>query len=317
MPADKTDFLVPANKTDHTISTAKPFLKWAGSKRQLLQKFIELYPPELKAGKIKNYYEPFIGSGAVFFDLVQRYQFGNAVLSDVNADLVLTYQVVQSQVYKLIDMLNTHSNRYLALGKPARSDYFYAQRALFNEQRVQKNVYRYTDKQVNRAAQFIFLNRTCFNGLFRVNSKGAFNTPLGEYAQPSICDAENLEAASKLLSNAIIRKAGFAEVLETAKTGGFVYFDPPYRPLTVTANFTAYSKSAFTDKHQEELAGICRKLDKKQVSFMLSNSDTGDGFFDNLYRGFNIQRIPARRLINADASKRGTINEVVITNYAV
>jgi DNA adenine methylase len=308
---------LPANKTDSRFFPAKPFLKWAGSKRQLLPKFIDLYTPELKSGKIKNYYEPFMGSGAVFFDIAQRYQIDNAFLYDVNEDLVLTYRVIQSQVCKLIDMLTRHGKKYLALNKIERVRYFYEQRMLFNQQRSDKDVYSHPDKSVNRAAQLIFLNRTCFNGLFRVNSKGEFNTPMGDYANPSICDQENLLVVSDLLSKASIRQADFTQVLKDVKPAAFIYFDPPYRPLTVTANFTAYSKSAFTDREQLQLAGIFRQLDKKKVAIMLSNSDTADGFFDDLYKGFHIKRIPARRLINADASKRGAVNEIVITNYPV
>ena len=308
---------MPVNKKENRLIVVKPFLKWAGSKRQLLSRFIDLYPLKLKEGKIKNYYEPFLGSGAVFFDIIQRYQVDNAFLYDVNEDLVLTYQVVQSKVAKLIDILHEHSNRYGALSHTKRIAYFYEQRDLFNLQRLQRNVYRHESRQLQRAAQFIFLNRTCFNGLFRVNSKGAFNTPAGDYANPSICDETNLQAVSNLLSKATIRKAEFTEVIKDIKPNGFIYFDPPYRPLTITANFTAYSKSSFTDVQQQELAATYQLLHKKKLALMLSNSDTRDGFFDELYRDFFIKRIPAKRLINADASKRGAINEIVITNYAV
>ena len=308
---------MPANQTDNHSFPAKPFLKWAGSKRQLLPKFIDLYASDLKDGKIKNYYEPFTGSGAVFFDIAQRYRIDNAFLYDVNEDLVLTYQVIQSQVYKLVDTLNRHEKKYLALNKTERVGYFYEQRMLFNQERFNNNSHSHTDKSINRAAQFIFLNRTCFNGLFRVNSKGEFNTPAGDYANPSICDEDNLLAVSQLLSKATIKKADFTQVLKDVKPPAFIYFDPPYRPLTVTANFTAYSKSAFTDQQQLQLADMYRKLDKMKIAMMLSNSDAANGFFDDLYRGFHIKRIPARRLINADASKRGTVNEIVITNYPV
>jgi len=317
LATDNKQIIVPANKTDSSFFPAKPFLKWAGSKRQLLPKFIDLYTPDLKDGKIKNYYEPFTGSGAVFFDIAQRYRIDSAFLYDVNEDLVLTYHVIQSQVYKLIDNLNQHEKKYLALNKTERFGYFYEQRMLFNQQRLHKNSYNHTDKGIGRAAQFIFLNRTCFNGLFRVNSKGEFNTPAGDYANPSICDQENLLAVSGLLSKATVRKADFTEVLKDVKSPAFIYFDPPYRPLTVTANFTAYSKSAFTDQQQLQLADVYRKLDKKKIAMMLSNSDAPNGFFDDLYKGFHIKRIPARRLINADASKRGSVNEIVITNYPV
>ena len=308
---------VPEKKADNKSFPAKPFLKWAGSKRQLLKHFTGIYPPELKAGAIKNYYEPFLGSGAVFFDIAQRYKIENACLCDVNEELVLTYKIVQAHVSKLTTVLLKHQEKYLALNKARRLAYFYDQRAVFNEQRFDKGINKNTDKGIARAAQLIFLNRTCFNGLFRVNSKGGFNTPAGDYVNPSICDEENLMAVSRLLAGATIRKADFTQVLRDVKPASFVYLDPPYRPLSITASFTAYSKSAFTDKQQVQLAGVCRDLDKKGAAVMLSNSDTRDGFFDKLYHGFHILRVPARRQINADASKRGTVNELVITNYPV
>jgi len=294
---------------------AKPFLKWAGGKRQLLQHFRNLYPPALKAGSIKNYYEPFLGSGAVFFDIAQRHCFENAFLFDVNQELVLTYQVIQAHVAKLAEVLFQHEKKYLALGKEKRVEYFYLQREAFNQERFDKIASIKSSKAIGRAAQLIFLNRTCYNGLFRVNSKGAFNTPAGDYTQPVICDDKNLAAVSKLLGIASIQQADFTTALKKIKPASFVYLDPPYRPLSKTASFTAYSKSIFQDAQQAQLAGIFRKMDKKGVSLMLSNSDSADRFFDKLYKGFTLNRVPAKRLINADASKRGYISEIVVTNY--
>jgi DNA adenine methylase len=308
---------VPERKINNQLVPAKPFLKWAGSKRQLLHHFIDMYPQGLKTGKIKNYYEPFAGSGAVFFDIAQRYEIENAFLCDVNEDLVLTYKIIQAHVSKLTSVLYKHQKEYLALDKTGRLAYFYDQRTAFNQQRFDTGVNKNTDKGIKRAALLIFLNRTCFNGLFRVNSKGAFNTPAGDYVKPSICDEENLRSVSKLLVKATIKKADFSQVLKDLKPASFIYFDPPYRPLGITASFTAYSKSAFTDKQQVQLAGVYKNLDKEGAAVMLSNSDTGDNFFDNLYRGFHIVRVPAKRLINANASKRGYVNEIVVTNYPV
>lgn len=303
-------------KKDSINTPAKPFLKWAGSKRQLLSRFDALYPPALKAGKIKNYYEPFTGGGAVFFDIIQRYTIKNSFLFDVNQDLVLTYSVLQDHTSKLVKALQQHESHYLALSKEKRSDYYYAQRTLFNAQRPDATKTTITTS-VQRAAQFIFLNRTCFNGLFRVNSKGIFNTPAGDYAKPLICDEANLRLAAKLLTGASIQNADFSAVLKKVTASSFVYFDPPYRPLNRTASFTAYNQAAFTDQQQMALAAVYRKLDKKGAMLMLSNSDPGDGFFDKLYKGFYIKRVPAKRLINADASKRGFVNEIIITNYPV
>jgi len=293
----------------------KPFLKWAGGKRQLLHHFAGMYPQVLQEGKIINYYEPFLGSGAVFFDIMQRFSIENALLSDINSDLVLTYQVIQAKVAELTDVLLKHEKKYLALNDTGRQHYFYEQRTLFNQEKLLVNSGTQTAKRVARAARLIFLNRTCYNGLFRVNAAGHFNTPAGDYKKPSICDAENLLAVSGLLGMATIKKAGFTTALKNIRPASFVYLDPPYRPLSKTASFTAYSKGAFGDEQQSKLAGIYRQLHEKGAALMLSNSDTKDKFFDRLYTGFHISRVPARRLINADASKRGHVQEIVVTNY--
>lgn len=309
---------MPEKKAENNkLHPAKPFLKWAGSKRQLLNHFNKLYPQKLKEGAIQNYYEPFLGSGAVFFDIAQRYQIEHACLCDVNEDLVLTYKMVQLHVSALTAALYQHQEKYLPLDKAARLTYFYDQRTRFNMQRFDKGIDKNIRKQIARAARLIFLNRTCFNGLFRVNAKGAFNTPAGDYIKPAICDEQNLLAVSGLLKNVTIKKADFTNVLEAVKPASFVYFDPPYRPLSRSASFTAYSKSAFTDVQQAKLAEVYKELSKKGAAVMLSNSDTNDLFFDNLYQGFHITRVPAKRLINADATKRGTVNEIVVTNYQV
>ena len=308
---------MPAN-TKHIPSLtvpAKPFLKWAGGKRQLLQQFNTLYPQDLRNGSINNYYEPFLGSGAVFFDIMQRFPVKKAFLFDVNADLVLTYTIIQQQVAALTDQLLTIEKKYLALQSQARLDYFYEQRSKFNRQSPAGG--RKPAAAITRAAQLIFLNRTCYNGLFRVNSKGAFNTPVGDYKRPSICDPANLAAVSALLSKASIQQADFKQALKRVKPGSFVYLDPPYRPLSRTAYFTAYSHSQFADKEQQVLAGLFHRLDTKGALLMLSNSDTKDGFFDALYKGFSIKRVPAKRMINTNVTGRGLVNEIVITNYPV
>jgi DNA adenine methylase len=299
----------------HTGVTVKPFLKWAGGKRQLLNQFLGMYPPALKTGAIKNYYEPFLGSGAVFFDIAGRYQIENAHLFDINSALVMCYQVIQSDLAKLLEILYNHEKKYLALNKEQRLAYFYEQRQQFNQQGFETSLLKSQGKRIASAAQLIFLNRTCYNGLFRVNSKGEFNTPAGDYTKPVICDSKNLTAVSKVLDKATIQQADFREALNNIRPSSFVYLDPPYRPLSKTASFTAYSKSIFQDEEQAQLAALYRKLDKKGALLMLSNSDTADKFFDKLYRGFIIKRVPARRLINTNASKRGPVNEIVVTNY--
>lgn len=186
---------------------AKPFLKWAGGKGQLLDKFQELYPKQLKEKRIKNFYEPFLGSGAVFFDIVQKYDIESAFLYDINDELILTYKVIQKDVSKLIDFLHRYQKTYLRLDKVKRQEFFYDQRTNYNLQRFNIDYDKYSESWFPRAAQLIFLNRTCFNGLYRVNSKGEFNSPVGDYDNPTICDEQNLLAVNKVLEIAEIKKA--------------------------------------------------------------------------------------------------------------
>lgn len=301
---------------------AKPFLKWAGGKGQLLGKFQELYPKALKQKKIKSFYEPFLGSGAVFFDVAQNYSIENAYLYDINEELVLTYQVIQRDVAKLLDFLYRYQKNYIKLDKQLRQQFFYDQRTNYNLQRFNIDYDKYSEQWFPRAAQLIFLNRTCFNGLYRVNQKGEFNSPVGDYENPTICDEKNLIAVHRVLQIAEIKKADFKELAKDVKANAFVYFDPPYRPISKTASFKAYSKQEFDDDEQIELATLFKKLDKKGIQVMLSNSDPknsdpSDNFFDTVYSGYHITRVPARRMINADATKRGAINEIVVTNYSL
>jgi DNA adenine methylase len=296
--------------------TAKPFLKWAGGKRQLLPQLDKLYPAALKTGSISNYYEPFVGSGAVFFDIAQRYSIKNAWLFDINPALIATYITIQEEAEKLVDALHKVEKKYLALNQEARTAFYYEQRLLFNRQTAAAMVGKNATDRVLLASRLIFLNHTCYNGLFRVNSKGAFNTPAGDYKNPLICDANNLLAVAGILQHANIRQADFRQGLKNIRPGAFVYIDPPYRPVSKTAHFTAYNQSVFADKQQTELAAIYRRLNKKGISLMLSNSATTDGFFDTLYQGFTVTRVPARRMINTNVSGRGVVNEIVVTNYA-
>jgi DNA adenine methylase len=302
------------------ISAAHPFLKWAGGKGQLLKQFDTLFPVELKKDKIKNYYEPFLGSGAVFFDIANHYNIKSAQLSDINQDLIITYLTIQSNVEKLIESLSALEKKYLKLSADKRKEFYYAQRENFNSCRKEINFSKQNDGWIKRATQVIFLNRTCFNGLYRVNSKGDFNTPSGVYTNPTICDHENLLKVSNALSIAEIKCAGYAEALRKTKNNSFIYLDPPYRPLTKSAAFTAYSHQGFIDVHQIELANVFTHLSKKGNLVMLSNSDPknvdpNDTFFDDLYTNFRIARITARRGINSDATKRGVVNEIVVMNY--
>ncbi len=302
------------------VKKAKPFLKWAGGKGQLLEQFLCFYPDELKKGEIKKYCEPFIGGGAVFFDVVQRYKIQSAILCDINEELVLTYKVIQKDVEKLIENLSTIKNKYEKLEDEKRTEFYYSTRQQFNNSLSKTNFSVYSEKWIQRAAQLIFLNKTCFNGLFRFNRKGEFNVPAGRYKNPKIMDEENLISVSELLKIATIKRADFSEVEKDVDMNSFVYFDPPYRPLNTTSSFTSYSKNKFGDEEQIKLGELFKRLDKKNVKLMLSNSDpknvnAHDNFFDEIYSDFNISRIPATRMINSNASKRNAINEIVVTNY--
>lgn len=327
MPAKKNlQSTVALSKAEDLLTShyfgAKPFLKWAGGKSQLLAKFQELYPKELRDKKIKHYYEPFLGSGAVFFDVAQRFNIEKAWLYDINEELILTYKVIQNDVLKLIDFLYRYQRTWLSLDKKKRDEYFYQQRTNYNLQRFNVDYSIYSEAWIPRAAQLIFINKTCFNGLYRVNSKGEFNTPVGDYKNPTICDEYNLLAVSKILEIAIIKKADFKQVKKDLKANSFVYLDPPYRPISKTASFTAYSNHNFGDKEQSELSGLFTHIHQKGGLAMISNSDPknnnpSDNFFDTMYKDYHIVRVPARRMINSDASKRGAINEIVVTNYSI
>lgn len=305
-----------------SVYKAKPFLKWAGGKRQLLDAFIKFYPEELNRLEIENYYEPFIGGGAVFLDVAQRYNIKSAFIYDINEELILTYKVVKKDVLKLISYLKDYRNNYECLNENERSGYFYKTRKEFNSQRIDFDYVNYSPEWIKRAAQIIFLNRTCFNGLFRFNLKGEFNVPVGRYKNPKILDEQNLKKVSELLQIAKIQRADFTEVEKDIKANSFVYFDPPYRPISKTSSFTSYSKNGFGDQQQIELASLFQRLHKKGLKLMLSNSDPkntdpNDQFFDELYKKHHIFRIPAKRIINSNAAKRQAINEIVVTNYQI
>lgn len=299
---------------------AKPFLKWVGGKRQLLSQFNELYPIELKLKKIKNYYEPFVGGGAVFFDVAQNYEVENAFLYDINDELILAYKVIQRDVYKLIEFLHRYEKQYKKLDDEKRKEYYYELRENYNLQRFNIDYNKYSENWIPRVAQTIFLNKTCFNGLFRFNSKGGFNSPMGRYKNPKILDEQNLLNVSKLLEIATIKKADFREVKNDIRNNSFVYFDPPYRPISKTSNFTSYSKFNFQDDEQLQLARLFYELDRQGHKLMLSNSDPkntnpNDDFFETIYADFNIKRVDAKRSINSNGNKRNSIKEIVVTNY--
>lgn len=277
----------------------KPFVKWVGGKRQLLRQFrlMNLYPPEKFNPKTGRYFEPFVGGGAVFFDLLPK----KAFLSDLNNELVITYNVIKNDVESLIKSLKKHQNT---------KEYFLKIRA--------KDLNKLSDTEI--ASRFIYLNRTCFNGLYRVNSHGGFNVPFAGNKNPLICDEINLRKVSKALKYVEIKKEDYKEVLKKAKNGDFVYFDPPYYPINKTSSFTSYTKEAFLGKEQIELRDTFMELTKRGCFVMLSNSDTP--FINKIYleikmkgKLIRLNKVNAGRMINSDASKRGKITEVLVTNY--
>jgi DNA adenine methylase len=302
---------------------ARPFLKWAGGKSQLLAQFEEFYPPELKQGGIEKYVEPFVGSGAVFFDIAQTYSVKSFFLYDVNAELIIAYKVIQRNVEGLIDQLSELSKNYKVLDNERRKKFFYQIRENFNHQRKEIAYQHFSQNWISRAAMLIFLNRTCFNGLFRLNSQGEFNVPHGRYKNPRIVDEENLLNVARVLQRAEIQAGDFESCASVVDENTFVYFDPPYRPISQTSSFTSYSKFDFGENEQVRLARFFLKLDReRRAKLMLSNSDPtnedpGDNFFKELYKKFFIQTVSANRMINSNGAKRGKIRELLITNYKV
>ena len=291
---------------------AKPFLKWAGGKSQLLNKFAELYPQELLDGKIDTYIEPFVGGGAVLFNILQNYNIKQAYINDINKELINCYRCVKANVEEVISKLAILEKEYFECEN--KRQYFYQIRKKYNE------IYLNGKYDFEKCADFIFLNKTCFNGLYRVNKKGEFNVPPGRYKKPLICDKDNLRLCAKLLQKVEISFGKYEQVLENVDNNTFVYFDPPYRPLIENNSFVSYDKLGFGDNDQIRLAENYKILNNKKCYLMLSNSDPKntdkeDNFFEDIYNGFKIERVLAKRMINCQASKRGDITEIVVMNY--
>ena len=280
---------------DRVLSTPKPFIKWVGGKRQLIP-ILEQNIPD----KFNTYHEPFLGGGAVLFHILMILPKQRCKVSDLNSDLVLTYVTIRDRIDDLISSLKVHSSKYAEDSKT----YYYSIRGT-----SPKN-------QVEKASRLIFLNRTCFNGLYRVNSKGKFNVPLGRYTNPNIVNEENLRAVSQALqSNRIdISCRDFSSILDGVSKGDFVYFDPPYRPVSSTANFTSYTDRDFGSKDLERLIQLCIDLDEKGARVMLSNSDS-DEISRSFPKKWRTQRIAANRTINSNSKKRIGHYELLITNY--
>jgi len=291
---------------------AKPFLKWAGGKSQILNEIRRRYPAGLGAS-ITKYAEPFIGGGAVLFDVISNFSLSDVLICDVNRELIHSYTTIRDNVDLLIDMLQGLESEYLLVNAATRKAIYYNNRDRFNTLKLKQ------DKSIELAALFIFLNKTCFNGLYRVNSSGGFNVPQGSYKNPTICDEENLRAVSQALSNVEIIHGDYRLSRDFIDENTFVYFDPPYRPLTATANFTAYSGDGFNDEQQIELAQFIDLMSERGACVVASNSDPtntdeNDNFMDKLYSRHNIMRITANRAINSVGSGRGQIRELLIAN---
>lgn len=295
---------------------AQPFLKWAGGKRQLMKEIELRLPEDLES--YDTYIEPFIGGGAVLFHLLKKYDFENVHISDLNPELILCYEMLKLDAKSVIKNLDKLIEAY-PKEIDDRKEVYYKIRADWNEDVGNINSLS-KSKKIKRVSQMLFLNRTCFNGLFRVNRKGEFNVPIGNYKKPSFPKAENLLEVQKALENVTIRLSSFENCESWVDKSTFIYFDPPYRPLSDTSHFVSYSKGEFDDGNQKQLAHTFRTLDKQNVKLLLSNSDpkntvVDDEFFDELYSGFNIQRVSANRAINSNPDRRGIITELLISNY--
>lgn len=292
----------------------KPFLKWAGGKGQLLSEIENYYPFGDK--KITKYAEPFVGGGAVLFDILSKYNLKEVYISDINTELINTYRIIRDDIDALVSMLADMQSEFVQIDTEHRKAYYLTKRERFNDLKVNGN----ESVNIEQGALMIFLNKTCFNGLYRVNKKGLFNVPMGSYKNPLICDEENLRAVSEKLQNVTIVCGDYRESTVFIDANTFVYFDPPYRPITDTASFTAYTENLFNDEEQIELAKFVDDMHRKGAKVVISNSDpknsnTEDDFFDNIYSAHKIKRVEATRMINCNSEARGKIKELLISNF--
>ena len=293
----------------------KPFLKWAGGKTQLIEDIKAVLPKEVKTEKF-TYIEPFVGSGAILFWVLNNFpNVEKAVINDINSDLIGTYKTIKNDVENLISILQKWEIEYHSFenNEEAKKEYYYEKREKFNKRAV---------SQAEQAALFILLNRTCFNGLYRVNRNNEYNVPIGSYKKPQICNPDNLRLVSKALQKVIILNGDYSDTLEYADKNTLFYFDPPYKPLSGTSSFNNYAKDIFNDDEQIRLKEFSDTLNVLGHNWILSNSDVkgknpDDDFFDDLYNSYFIKRVKAKRSINANPDKRGELNELLITNYQV
>ncbi len=308
------------NTGEQSTKLAKPFLKWAGGKSQLLGQIKPYFPQALHEGEIATYIEPFIGGGAVFFHVAQHFAIPNLVIADINPELVLIYRTIQATVELVIENLLALQSQYEQASLPGREKLYYQIRTQVNQQRPCLNLHQIEQPEIARTAQLLFLNRTCFNGLFRLNSQGEFNVPFGRYHHPQICNPDNLRRVATLLQRTTIHQGDFESVTPYITPKTLIYFDPPYRPISQTASFKSYAQAGFDDHDQARLADFCHHLHAQGVAWLLSNSDPHnhdprDMFFEQLYQPFWLHRLKAKRAINSNPQKRGEISELLITNY--
>ncbi len=290
----------------------KPFVKWVGGKSQLVEEIEKMLPAEGEKFLTK-YAEPMVGGGALFFSILSKYNFKELYISDINSELINAYQAVKSDVDNLITKLNEMQMSFLPMDENGRKYFYYNVREKFNSTVLSE------ETSTEKAAQFIFLNKTCFNGLYRVNRKGQFNVPMGAYKNPTICDDENLRNIHDALQNVTIVCGDYSLSKTFIDKDTFVYLDPPYRPISETSAFTSYNSESFDDNEQIRLAQFIDEINKSGAKIVLSNSDPKnineeDTFFDDLYKGYKINRVEASRAINSKGDKRGKINELLICN---
>lgn len=309
-----------SNLLDNRITKAYPVLKWAGGKTKLLPEIQKQYPSKLQQGYLKTYIESFVGGGSVFFDIYNHFNIEKAYLFDKNIELIILYKVIKNNAELLISRLSNLKKEYLKLTEEKREVFYYQSRSDYNtfDKKDDTNIYK--KNWVERAALTIFLNHTCFNGLYRVNRKGLFNVPMGRYKNPAILNSSNIRAVSQAFKIAEIKQCDFSEVIEYADQTTFIYYDPPYRSISKTATFNAYNSLNFNDDEQRRLRDTFIEVSRQGAYQMLSNSDPTnyieDFFFDELYCDFNIKRIFASRMINSKGNSRGKIREILVTNYS-
>lgn len=299
------------------MEKVRPFVKWAGGKNKLIPQMEQYYPKELKENKIDVYIEPFVGGGAILMDILKKYNIKKAYAFDINKNLINCYNIIKDKVESLVLELKKLEEEYLKLDDENRKEYYYDIRKKYNSINIENE-----NEALEKTTYFIFLNKTCFNGLYRENRKGQFNVPIGKYKNPTICDEENLIELSKLIKNVTFINGDYRESYKYIEENTFIYFDPPYRAINKTSSFTSYSKEDFNDENQKKLGEYFRKINdnNSNVKLMLSNSNPKnnnekDDFFEQIYNGFKINEIKANRMINSNKEKRGKISELLIINY--